>query len=270
MSYQESIKQSLALYKANKYPTLTDGAWEKNKKAYPHILPKEDKKINLLPTYRKDLMAFIDDSNIKLHTDFHHLNSSQAMCLNFFYPLIKEKKLELVLDFLGFDGEVVDYNTAYFEKDGLELSYKETPTSFDFYLETESGKKFHFEIKYTENDFGKASKDKRHLEKFNNVYSKHLTSINSDFHSVDVFLDNYQVLRNLIHIEDNSYVIFLYPMGNKKIRIEAESARQYKLENKFKNNFFPVTWEDLYEFICNAPMKAELQEQFSEFKNKYL
>jgi len=62
------------------------------------------------------------------------------MCLNFFYPLIHEHKLEIVLDYLGFKDELIDDSTICFEKDGIEKCYGESPTSFDFYFETKSRK----------------------------------------------------------------------------------------------------------------------------------
>jgi hypothetical protein len=192
------------------------------------------------------------------------------MCLNFFYPLIKSKKLELVLDYLGLKGESANYATAIFEKNGLERKYGETPTSFDFYFESQQGKKFYFEIKYTECDFGKVEKNKSHIDKFQKVYSKHLTPIQNSFHSVDEFLENYQILRNLVHIDDESYVIFLYSIGNKKIKAAAESVPEQMLESRYRDKFFPITWEDFFDEIYKTPLSADVQEQLSEFKNKYL
>lgn len=92
MTYQKEIKDWLSEYKTTHFKGLEDGKWKRNKKSYSHILPDALKYDNLLPTYR-DLFCKSNYNSIKLHSDFHHLNSSQAMCINLFYPLIKRKNL---------------------------------------------------------------------------------------------------------------------------------------------------------------------------------
>jgi len=68
-------------------------------KLYDHILPLADKKYknkaNIIEYYRDDFYKS-ELSKIKYHKYFHHLNSSQAMCINFFYPLIKKEQLNIV------------------------------------------------------------------------------------------------------------------------------------------------------------------------------
>ena len=43
------------------------------------------------------------------------------------------------------------------------------------------------------------------------VYKKKLKSIKSKFSSQEMLFKNYQIIRNFIYIDRNSYVIFLYP-----------------------------------------------------------
>src|SRR5271169_3418289 len=68
-----------------------------------HILPISGTgkrgQLNILP-YRDVRFFERDYSKIKYHQFFHHLNSSQALCLNLFYPLIEENRLGLLTEFL--------------------------------------------------------------------------------------------------------------------------------------------------------------------------
>jgi hypothetical protein len=267
MNYKAKVIEHLTNYKKVNFPGLPDGLYKKNNLPYSHILPDENKFENLLPKYRNDLAKYLIDNKVKPHKDFHHLNSSQAMCFNFFFPLYQERSLELVTDFLGLKDEKVNYESVCFEKDGLEAQYGRVPTSFDFYFETTSSKKIHFEIKYTEAEFKKAEINQ---SKFESVYSKHLKHINTDFHNPQQFFNNYQILRNLIHIGDNSYVVFIYPADNDKISNEATKVKTDFLTGNFHNHFHAETWETILKSISLSTTNSNLTTQFADFKNKYL
>ena len=60
-----------------------DGPWSRNSVSYPHILPVAHQNLNFLERYRSEMVAYLaSEPSVKQHQDFHHLNSSQAMCLN--------------------------------------------------------------------------------------------------------------------------------------------------------------------------------------------
>ena len=85
--YQIRLRRHLSEYKLSRLGISEEGIWRRNGKRYPHILPESHRVENLLETYRADLDAYIErTSTLERHRDFHHLNSSQAMCLNLFYP----------------------------------------------------------------------------------------------------------------------------------------------------------------------------------------
>lgn len=219
MSYQKEIRSHFENNKEKFFPGIKNGNWRNSENIYPHILPKEQEKLNLLELYRDDLWQNIeaDNSCLKRHIYFHHLNSSQAMCLNFFYPLIKERELDVVLRCIGLDNETINYDKTCFEKKSkVEKNYR--ATSFDFYIETNSEKKIFFEIKYTEKKFGEAKEDDVYINKFNTVYKGKLSVLEEKYHQPTTFFKNYQIVRNLINIDDNSYVVFIYPGKNKKIK----------------------------------------------------
>jgi hypothetical protein len=219
---------------------------------YPHILPWASRFANFLPEYQAELTAHIETASIKLHRYFHHLNSSQTICLNFFFPLELEKKLEWVLEYLGFSDGAVDYQTTCFEKGGIDGRVERNwrCTNFDYYFETTSGKRFYFEIKYTENRFGakpENDRDEDAIEKFESVYLPLLkeTVLPEHFDDPELFFDNYQILRNLVHLEANSYVVFIYPQGNHKIANDAENVKEKFLLPECFDNFFATTWEKI-------------------------
>ncbi len=267
MNFSDKTKERLAKYKAANFSNFQNGIWKKNKQSYPHILPEDNKFYNLLPTYREKLTSYLEEQHIKLHADFHHLNSSQAMCFNFFFPLFQERTLECITDFLGLTNETVNYDTVCFEKEGLEAKFGRRPTSFDFFFETTSGKKLHFEIKYTEGEFGKAEIN---ADKFDSVYSKFLQPLNSSFHNSQLFFDNYQILRNLIHIDNTSFVIFVYPQDNDGINRGADRVKTDFLISNYHNHFFAVTWEKLFDYVTTVTTIANIRTQLADFRNKYL
>jgi hypothetical protein len=267
INFHNKAKSNLTKYKKEHFPGLADGRWKKNNKPYSHILPEENKSDNLLPTYKNEFIDYLDKNDIKLHSDFHHLNSSQAMCFNFFFPLYREQKLEYVTDLLGLRNDTVNYNTVCFEKDGLEVEYDRRPTSFDFYFETKSGKKIYFEIKYTEYGFGKG---KINLKKYEEVYSKYLRPLNSKYRNPQKFFDNYQILRNLIHISKNSFVVFVYPKGNNLISSEAIQVKTEYLTQSIHSHYYAITWEKLLENVPISTINSKLRTQLIDFKQKYL
>ncbi|SFS81282.1 PGN_0703 family putative restriction endonuclease [Lutibacter maritimus] len=272
MSYKDDIKQHLSDYRLKKLGHLDKGVWKRKDTIYRfnHILPKKDNvvKLNILEPYRK-LFYESELSQISYHKFFHHLNSSQAMCINFFFPLFIERKLEVILDIIGLSNDSVDYETACFEKES-NIEKKGRRTSFDFYFKTKKGKNIYFEIKYTEYAFGKAKKDTNHKEKYKSEYSQKCSNINENFSDQDSFLTNYQLLRNLIHISKDSYVVLLYPKDNKRISKESKFAKFNLIKKEFQNHVIDLTWEELYDFSEKEIKDSKkLKTQIIEFDEKY-
>lgn len=271
MSYQKEIKEWLSEYKMTHFKELENGKWKINKKPYSHIFPEQNWDDNFLPKYKTELKDYIHNQEFKRHRDFHHLNSSQAMCLNFFYPLILEKKLDLVLKVLNIESDSVDYNSVCFEKESIiekKLGYR--PTSFDFYFRTNNGKEIHFEIKYTEQEFGKAKPDKEHFDKYDLVYKSHCSNIDSEYTNCKSFLENYQLMRNVIHASDSSYVVFIFPANNKKIKQQAAFAKSVLVKSDFQEKIINLTWENLLGFTDSIKLDTErLAIQINDFKAKY-
>jgi len=182
VSFQDTVREYLGDYKVNVLKVAEDGIYKHcsgKEKTYKHILPAYKSEYNIIECYRKEFWNSNYGEQMKKnkHQLFNHLNSSQAMCINFFYPLIEEKALDIILNILGIPG-IVQYgiDSVCFEKKSepeMNSSSKlYRVTNFDFYMKLSSETKLYFEIKYTETEFGRAKHDKEHIDKFNDIYSK--------------------------------------------------------------------------------------------------
>src|SRR5690554_5844337 len=99
MKFKNKIYKHLSNYKKEHYPDLLNGKWRSGlEKEY--ILPQSHSDLNIIHNYRNEFLNS-EYARIKRHMYFHHLNSSQAMCINFFFPLIQECMLEVILVYLG-------------------------------------------------------------------------------------------------------------------------------------------------------------------------
>jgi len=169
--FQTKVKEHLGEYKRSILNISEDGIYNyKNKEIrYEYILHKDKYKLNIIEKYRSSFFHSDYYKRITLHKYFHHLNSSQAMCINFFYPLIEENLLKSILNIMGIEGEInYNHNDICFEKVSKIETNVGRKINFDFYMKLDSGIKIYFEIKYTENGFGKIKKDKEHK-----VYKDH-------------------------------------------------------------------------------------------------
>jgi len=273
--FQTKVKEHLGEYKRNMLNISENGIFNYRNKEflYEYILQIDKYKLNIIEKYRNDFFA-TKAKKIIFHKYFHHLNSSQAMCINFFYPLINKNLLELILNIMGIESEI-KYNSdeICFEKESELETNTGRRTNFDFYINLKSRIKIYFEIKYTEIGFGKAKHDHEHINKFNNLYMPLLNNnpaIKKIYKSEDIFLNNYQIMRNLIHIDKDSYVIFIYPKENLSIRKTALSAREEIIENGWKNHLILFTWEDLIQQLKYSLNSKDLIDYYEEFSYKYL
>ncbi|MDP4127288.1 MAG: hypothetical protein Q8912_10120 [Bacillota bacterium] len=237
-NFQTRVKKHLEEYRRDRLNISGNGIYYYRGKEHSceHILPKEIEEVNILEKYRVDFFTSEYRQGMKLHKYFHHLNSSQAMCINFFYPLIKDKMLDALLNLLGINGEI-DYNPGCvcFEKES-DIENTGRRTNFDFYMQLDTGTKIYFEINYTENEFGRA-----------------------------------EDIRNLVHSDDSSYVVFVYPTDNKGIREGALAVKNKIIENGWEDHLVLLTWEDLIEQLKRRLGSLELLDYYEkDFSHKYL
>ena len=226
--------------------------------AHDHILKIEDgqtqcevvKKYNVLEGVDCDLLT------TKLHSDAHHLNSSQILCYNFFRPLIDSANgsPKLVEKLQNFGVDIATINECEFEyKDEID------GTEFDFYAKGKNSKgadiNVFIEVKYTEASlrYSKAFSPKTQAiyeRKYNDVYTKMFAAQRclKKKPSYNEFYTYYQCFRNVLRVEnENTYSIFLYPSKNEiaKKFCEFKDFLADSEENKlYGSNVLFVNWYD--------------------------
>jgi len=251
--YRFNILEHLAEYKKNVLNVNENGKDTRYKMEYPHILPKNKENLNIISTYRAELLDSIKTRGTKLHKEFHHLNSSQALCFNLFFPIVKENKFELVFDRKE---EIVEW-AFEFEPD------KKERTNFDTYIQTDKNK-YYFEVKYTENEFHKKEINEKTVLRYNEIYKAKMSKFNNI--TAEIFLNDYQIFRNLSYI-NNGIINFVIP----KARIDLNNQLNNVIENycninlRKKINILYI--EDIVEKALSV---QKMKEYYKSFYEKYI
>lgn len=254
-NYTRDRKGHLGTY-AKELHLPIGGEWQ-GKGSYSHILKfekgadnyisRENKhravcEKNILPGVLSDMFSMHE-----MHRYAHHLNSSQVLCYNYFRPLITE------------DCNPTEELVSLLKKQGIKISSsaicsfeycpdKEEKTQFDFHVQDGNIEVF-FEIKYTEDGFGKAEKDNAHKNKFKTTYNDYLEkqTVLTSRPEFEEFANHYQLYRNAIRITDkNKYVILLYPEANEKTNIQALEFCK-KVKHEYKDNMLCLYWERIVD-----------------------
>jgi len=272
LNFRDQACEHLSQYKSDILGVKKDGIYNYRGRKIPksHILPPDDYRKNILKPYRDAFFAS-DQAQIKFHKYFHHLNSSQALCINLFYPLIAEKCLDFFLHFLELPQELP--TITLFEKDS-DLEVAARRTSFDFYARLSTSEQVFVEVKYTENGFGKAKNDSAHHDKFHQTYLPILKDkekfLVSECQDEKFFLDHYQMFRNLVHISATDTVVLLFPAANLVVAKEADYAKKHFLTQKGKERLRIVYLEELVSFLEVESSNRPLDSYYQEFRKKYL
>src|SRR4051812_23245398 len=179
--------------------------------AYDHILPDGNLDKNILSAFRQRFWAQLEDwaeqepqHVIKLHRCFPHLNSSQALCFNLFYPLIADHNwcLTFIDKVLGLPNELPKRQWFEWIEDEKE------ETNYDYFIELQSGKKLFFEVKLSERGFGTTEADDRHLKKLAEIYEPKLKGlVDKRWLEPQTFCARYQLLRNMCHLGTDKHML---------------------------------------------------------------
>lgn len=219
-SYASALKVKLAEYKRQELLVTEDGLYVKNGKPYPHILPTAVSHLNLCAPLRQELLDVIGaHPSWKKHRDFHHLNSSQAMCWNVMMPaLLLPGGLEHLRVAMGLPVSIrdVDFEVIL---DTAEF------TNFDSILELESGGTVYIEAKLTESEFGTAKKNCEREGKRTCTYTPRLLGkVPATMLEEPAFYAHYQLLRNLSYLSTpTDRLVLLIPRASKGLLSQAES-----------------------------------------------
>lgn len=269
--YQDRLKGHLSRYKTGVLGIADDGIWSRNGRPYSHILPAERKYENLLAPYREELCRYLEvHPEISLHSDFHHLNSSQAMCLNLFFPLVVDQASRKILtDALGDVDGMAPGESWCFEK---VLDAKEN-TNFDFLFQTNAGATAFCEIKLSENGFGTAKNDDKHRDKLANIYCPRLTGrVRPALLEEDGFFPRYQLCRNFSYLRESGDLLFVvYPSKNTVLTEQLKDFLEF-VNEEHREPVKAVLLEDLVpRILALLPNDASrLKQHYRDFAEKYL
>lgn len=196
--------------------------------------------------------------------------------MNLFLPLIRAGKERWFLEFCDIDAAAGDIR-AEFEKESKHenSSPPNRKTSFDFYVQWGAGPQHVFvEVKYSKDGFGGAKNDRSHRDKYASVYKPMLDKACPYFRAeikCEEFLKDYQILRNLVHISENSHVIFLVPRANTKVVQAADSAIEKYLSPAGQTRCRVVYLEGFLDDLLKKTrgMGDPLEVHFREFERRY-
>ena len=272
MKFQEQVKEKMRIYRKKNLEISKPGIfrYKGEELLKEHILPLKYRKLNIIETYRKEFYLS-QESKINYHRYFHHLNSSQALCINLFFPLIFENKLNKLSEILKIP--ISSPVKSCFEKESdIEIGNRRK-TNFDFFMQLPGETKIYFEIKYTETEFGKTKDDSEHRAKFKETYEPLLKNnhfIKKEYHEMSSFFDQYQIMRNICHIDNQSHVVFVYPVENKKIHQQALFAQDQILTEKGQRKFQIVPIQTISNGILENTTSGKMQKHYTAFNEKYL
>jgi hypothetical protein len=268
-SFADSAKAHLTEYKRAVLGVTEDGLWARDGRPYSHILPLHLREMNLLEPFREAFWSHAAQAAIRLHRDFHHLNSSQAMAFNLFFPALAggaQAHRQLVR---ALTGKEDDIRVWEFESvpDPIE------GTNFDLLLDLSSGGRIFVELKFTENGFGEAKADERHQGKLRDLYRPRLSEkVAPAFLEESTFFANYQLLRNISHARSNADVVaFVIPSRNRLATDHANTV--------LKTAVLPgmtgirlVTVESIVESLSTANVNDndQFREHYLLFREKYI
>lgn len=272
MSFRDLACEHLSRYKVDVLGIVEEGIFNYRGKLLPkaHILPLKHREKNILEQYRNHFFSS-EYAKIDFHRYFHHLNSSQALCINLFYPLIVENSLSLFMKFVELPAQN-DLNSL-FEKDS-DIEVAQRKTSFDYFVQNGDAGKVFVEVKYTEGGFGKAKNDEEHRTKFIKTYLPLVTQKKSFLQEgcddVGLFLKHYQILRNLVHVSSTDHVVLLFPSENTSVAKDAVWAIENLLNDAGRSRLKIVFLDEFVRFLEGQCDGTILEGYYQDFRTKYL
>lgn len=263
--FVETLQAQLARYKRDELEVSEDGLWVRNGRPYAHILPASASALNLCVPLQAELLALIDKHpNWTRHRDFHHLNSSQAMCWNLLMPaLVVPGGLNALSAALSTPAPVkaVDFETIL---DPVES------TNFDSVLELKDGSLTYIEAKLTEREFGSATTNKQRECKRTELYIPRLRDKVPDrLLEEKGFFANYQLLRNLSYLRSPAdRLLLLLPRAHTGLVQQAASFRELVLA-PWQSQVALVFVEDLIDRLASQ-LQAAARLHYEECRRKYV
>ncbi|MDC0395266.1 hypothetical protein OAM77_05435 [Alphaproteobacteria bacterium] len=280
MTYQVKLNEHLAQYRREVLGVKEAGKWANPRTGlsatYEHILPDGYREKNICSPFRDRFWhqfrewAEKEPSHVvRLHRNFSHLNSSQALCFNLFYPLIADHNwaLNFVHDVLSLPKERPRRQAFEWVED------PEEETNYDFFIQMQSGRKLFFEVKLSEVGFGTTKADAEHLAKLTRIYEPKLRKlVDGKWLEAATFCARYQLLRNMSHLTSKDHLLFfVVPKANSSLKKSLEELP--RITNGPLNGRVRVLYlEDLVSKITELLGAADgpLKDHYFEVKRKYV
>lgn len=277
--FKQSAQNHLSKWIRTIHPNIKEGEYNSKNGvvSYPHILPLDgttkDKKEAIIKAINR-YHVLTDDVKFnekvfpkkELHHLAHHLTSSQILCYNFFSLFLREelcnsREMKITPTLRDWLHKSFPDIPIMSESAKCEFEYKfndEEGTSFDFCIFDDSTTIL-FEIKYTENGFGKAKQDDYHETKFQKIYKdllKKQDTVDKDVKSKE-FFKNYQLFRNAIRTNANTYFVVIYPEDNMLCHNGYEDFKSKWLVHP--ERIKSITWEKAFKHktVANSALKSK-------------
>lgn len=212
--YQTTLKAHLADYAAERLGVREPGVYRG--RYYRHILPYRFRFLNILESYRAEIQDYLrKNPSIHLHRYFHHLNSSQALTFNLFFPFLSgDASTRGLLTGALEVPEATDESYFEFVQDANE------GTNVDVAWSSTVGGRVFCEVKLSEDAFGAADHDARHRRKRIRFYLPRLaTLVEGSLLEEPEFFRHYQLLRNIAFLADDprNHLVILVPKENQRL-----------------------------------------------------
>jgi hypothetical protein len=267
--YSERLLAHLAQYKTARLGIAEEGTWARTGRPYPHILPAGQLEQNVLPSLREAFWPYARTTGVKLHRDFHHLNSSQAFAFNLFFAFFRPGgdpgALLVAL-------ELPNRRVAHW---GLEsVLDADEGSNFDVHWAYADGGAVVCEVKLSESGFGAARRDPTHLEKLERIYRKRLAGKVVPGALEDaVFFTNYQLMRNIAFADPDrdQHAVFVLPRANASLKTTLETFIDSLVSPRLLPFVHVAFIEDVLTRLAGAAVgKPEVQTIVEQLQEKYL
>jgi len=232
-------------------------------------LPSNLRYLNLLESIRAEFREYLRHKHeVRLHPDFHHLNSSQALAFNLFFPFLSAggEAARLICEALGPGGDVREWHFEY-------VPDPDEGTNVDVAWGNSKGNWTFCEVKLSEGEYGSAKPDQRHERKLREIYFPRLDQIvDKRLLEFKEFCRHYQLLRNisLLATHSNSQVAFLIPEQNNAL-IPALKAVLGSLAASVQHRVHVSYLEKVLTSLKNhRVLNPELKLYASQLEEKYV
>jgi hypothetical protein len=268
--YVAQLHRHLADYKATVLGVAESGDWGKPPRPYSHILPTERRELNIVTSLRERFWREQNRWGWRLHKNFHHLSSSQALAFNLFFSAYPEVPLRMATTrrALSLQADVpcrVDFEAVLDGREG---------TNVDVLMSAADGRRTIIEIKLTERSFGTAAPDARHLAKLNDIYKPLLAGRVADSClTPPSFFRDFQLYRNVAQVRRESLdrVLLLLPRARTQLWQHAVAWCQAPTLGSLSDCIKVVAVEDVIAAIAEDAVDCDEDAQvIAEVCQKYI